>query len=235
MLHDVDRMVKSARAEAQGPPLPLAGGGQGREPNVRAQALLDAAAELLAEGGLEALSARSVAERAGVAKGLVFYYWGSTAGLFEDVLTRYYERHKTSLEAAFDVPGTLRERLHRVIDAYLDFMIDNGAYARIVQQQIAGSGAHVELVRQHLGEVPSLTTKMLDGMLPRTGPLSAAQFHLSLSAVVINYFTYGPILAQGLAGKDALGKKALADRRAHVHWILDAWLDALEREPLARG
>lgn len=218
-------MVKSASVTPLSAPVP-----EDDARNARAQALLDAAAQLLAEGGLEALSARAVAERAGVAKGLVFYYWGSTAGLFEQVLTRYYERHKADLERAFAKPGSMRERLHHVVDAYFDFMVEHGSYARIVQQQIASEGAHVSLVRTHLSEVLALTTRMLAGVLPSSGPLSAPHFHLSLSAVVINYFTYGPIVQSALPGGDALGRQALRDRRAHVRWVLDAWLDALERE-----
>ncbi len=193
----------------------------------RAQALLDAAEALLSESGVEALSARAVAARAGVAKGLVFYYWGSTTGLFEQVLERYYARHKAALAEAFEDDRPLRERLHRVIDAYLDFMEHNGTYARIVQQQVASGGTHLPLVRRHLSEVLAMTTRMLEGVTPATGPRSAAHFHLSLSAIVINYFTYGPVLAHAFAGGDPLGEEGLAERRAHVHWVVDAFLDAL--------
>ena len=194
--------------------------------NDSARAILDAAAEILEEAGaLTELSARAVAERAGVAKGLVFYYFGSTARLVERVLERYYERHKESLADAFAQEGELRERLHRVVDGYLDFMAINEPYARLVQQQIASAGPHVALVRKHLTEVLELTRDMLRDVTPTRGPRSADHFYLSLSAVVINYFTYGPVVF----GEDALGKRALNERRAHVHWVVDAWLDALER------
>lgn len=198
--------------------------------NERAQALLDAAEAMLEQGGVEALSARAVAERAGVNKGLVFYYWGSTTGLFEQVLERYYERHKAALAAAFAVEGTLRERVHHVVDAYLDFMEEHGTYARIVQQQVASGGAHLPIVRKHLGEVLEMTTRMLAEVMPARGPLSPPHFHVSISAVVINYFTYGPVLAHAFPSGDPLGADALAERRAHVHWVVDAWLDGLERE-----
>lgn len=209
-------------------PSEAASTGEDEARNERAQALLDAAEALLAEGGVEALSARAVASRAGVAKGLVFYYWGSTTGLFEQVLERYYARHKRALADAFEREGSLRQRLHHVVDAYLDFMEANGAYARIVQQQVASAGPHLPLVRRHLSEVLQMTTRMLAGVTPDAGPLSAAQFHLSLSAIVINYFTYGPVLSDALPGGDALGEEALHERRAHVHWVVDAFLDRLE-------
>lgn len=198
--------------------------------NDRKQALLDAAAAILEEDGVDALSARNVADRAGVNKGLVFYYWGSTQGLFEQVLERYYAEHKSSLEAAFDAGGSLAERVHQVLDEYLDFMEQHGAYARIVQSQVSSGGPLLPLVQRHLSEVLELTTRMLGDVTPASGPLSARHFHLSLSAIVINYFTYGPVLGKAWLGKEPLGRAALKERRAHIHWVADAWLEKLQRD-----
>ncbi|MEM9068618.1 MAG: TetR family transcriptional regulator [Myxococcota bacterium] len=195
----------------------------------KAAAILDAADAILTEAGYEALSARAVAERAGVNKALVFYYWGSTAELFERVLERYYERHKNALAKAFAREGTLEARLHHVIDEYLDFMEAHGAYARVVQQQVSTGGPHVAIVQKHLGEVLRMTTSMLSELTDEEGPLSGRHFHLSLSAAVINYFTYAPMLGEEFWGVDPLSKDALAERRAHVHWIVDAWLERLRR------
>ncbi len=193
----------------------------------RARAILDAAEAILTEEGYEALSARAVAERANVNKALVFYYWGSTAELFERVLERYYERHKAALLEAFHYEEPIETRLHRGIDGYLDFMERNDAYARLVQQQVAASGPHLALVRRHLGELLQTTTDLLGPLTPASGPLSAKHFHLSLSAAVINYFTYAPVLGDESWGQDPLSKAALEERRAHLHWIVDAWLKAL--------
>lgn len=176
---------------------------------------------------MRALSARAIAERAGVRKALVFYYWPSTDALFEEVLGRYYRRHADAIAEAFATEGDVRTRLHRMIDAYLAFMEQHHAYSRIVQEQIATSGPHVELVRGHLIEVLSITTRALEGVLPKTGPLALRHFHLSLSALVINYFTYGPVLGRAWWGKDPLGPRGLEERREHVHWVVDAWLTAL--------
>lgn len=198
-----------------------------QEMNERQQALLDAAERILEQEGVAGLSARAVADHAGVNKGLVFYYWGSTTGLFEQVLARYYERHKASLAGAFAHPGDTRQRIHRVIDEYLDFMEQNRTYARIVQEQVSGGGKLLPLVRTHLRDVLSVVAGMLDDLTPAEGPLSTKHFYLSLSGIVINYFTYGPVLGRSFWGREPMGARALAERREHVHWIVDAWLDRL--------
>ncbi len=194
----------------------------------RARAILEAAEAILVEEGYEALSARAVAERAGVNKALVFYYWGSTAELFERVLERYYARHKDALREAFGQDGSLEERLHRGLDGYLDFMEANQAYARLVQQQVSTGGPHLALVQRHLGELLGATSELLAALTPQGGPLSAKHFHLSLSAAVINYFTYAPVLGEEHWGRDPMSAEALAERRAHLHWMVDAWLRALD-------
>ncbi len=192
-----------------------------------ALAILDAAEALLAEGGMRALSARAIAERAGVRKGLVFYYWPNTDALFEEVLGRYYERHAAALAAAFATEGDVRARMHRMIDAYLDFVERHHTYARVVQEQIASGGPYVDLVRAHLSDVLKITARALEGVLPERGARSVQHFHLSLSSLVINYFTYGPVLGRAWWGKEPLGARGLSERREHVHWVIDAWLEKL--------
>ena len=62
----------------------------------------------------------------------------------------------------------------------------------------------------------------------QAGPLAARQFFLTFSASVINHFTYGEALAPAY-GTDPLSPDGIAERRAHLHWLVDALLAALER------
>jgi AcrR family transcriptional regulator len=194
----------------------------------RAMQILDAAEQLLGEQSYDAVSARDIAERAGVNKALVFYYWGSKEQLFERVLQRYYERHRGALAAAFNEDGgELPERVHRVLDAYLDFIEGNRLYARLVQQQVSGGGPHLELVQRHLAEFFAWTTGVLAELAPATGPLAARHLYISISGIVINYFTYAPALGP-VWGREPLSRAALAERREHVHWLVDCLLQGLD-------
>ncbi len=197
--------------------------------NKRAQAILAAAEAILAESGVPALTARAVAERADVPKGLVFYYWDSTAALVDDVLERYYQRHADALRIAATGgdDADAGERIHHIVDAYLDFMVEHRTYARIVQHQVSAATAASPVVTRYLAELLRVTTALLDDVAPPSGPLSAKHFFLSLSAVVVNYFTYAPAIGADAWGAEPLSPKALQERRDHVHWIADAWLAGL--------
>ena len=191
--------------------------------------ILHAADELLAEAGYDGVSMSAVARRAGVNKASVFYYFGSKAALIEQVLERYYAAHLNVLERAFARPGSFAERLRHLIDEYLDFIEDNRRYARVMQQQVAGGGAGSEFARRNLVPLFVWTRKALDEVAPAEGPLSARQMFVTFSGLVINYFTYAPVLAEEW-GSDPFSSEALAERRAHVHVVVDALIERLDRE-----
>ena len=191
--------------------------------------ILEAADALLGEVGYDGASASAVAARAGVNKARVFYYFGSKPGLFESVLERYYDAHRRVLLDAAELPGDSRDRLHGIVDAYLDFIDRNRRYPQLVQQLVAGSSAQHGLIEKNIAPLFELITSMLADVTPATGELSARHFFVTFSGMVINYFTYAPVLA-AVWGSDPMSEAALAERRAHVHWMVDALLDGLARE-----
>jgi AcrR family transcriptional regulator len=191
-----------------------------------ASVILQAADELFGERGFDGVSIRDVTERAGVQKALVFYYFRNKEGLFRQVLGRYYEAHRQALEAAAEADQPLRERLHGVVDAYLDFIDQNRRYPRLVQREVASRDAHLQLIQQSLAPLFRWTVAALSEVAPEEGPLAARHFFLTFSGAVINTFTYGPAL-EPVWGSDPLSEAGVAERRAHLHWLVDTVLDRL--------
>ena len=186
-----------------------------------------AADELFCQRGYEGVSIADIASRAGVNKALVFYHHENKAELFESVVSRYYEAHRVALASAFASGGTLAERLHRLVDAYLDFMNENRRYAALVQQEVASREAH-PLIQRHLMPFFEWFERALSEVTDQDGPLAARHFFVTFSGITINYFTYGPLLAPAW-GADPLSPKALDERRAHVHWLVDTLLAGIDQ------
>jgi len=199
-----------------------------------ADKILDAADEVLAEVGYDGASVRLVAERAGVNKALVFYHFESKGALFDRVLERYYEAHLAALKNAFTGAGTVQERLHRVLDAYLTFMQQNRRYPRLVQQILSGNGAKSAVVERNLTPMYRWVRDALSELTPKVGPLAARQFFISFSSLVTGYFTYAPALEEAWEG-DPLSEAALAERAGHLHWLMDRMLDGLLARQLEKG
>jgi len=194
----------------------------------RAALILEAADELLGEVGYDAASVGVIARRAGVNKALVFYYFGSKEGLVQRVLERYYHAHRAALADAYAAEqGPVRDRLHRMMNAYFDFIAENRRYPRLVQQIVAGAGRHLDLIQNNLAPLFEWITTTLREISPDQGPLAARQFFVTFSGTVINYFTYAPVLER-VWGGDPMSAAALEERRQHLHWLVDTILDRLE-------
>ena len=199
-------------------------------PNVPTEArLLAAAEELFCTVGYDGVSAGDVARRAGAKKPLVFYYFGSKAGLFEAVLQRYYDAHREALQGAVSGGGDVRERMHRLVDAYLDFMAGHARYAALVQAQVSNPDTH-PLVERSFGPFYRFVEETLLEVAPLEGKAAARQLFVTFSGAVMNWCTYAPLLSRVL-GDDLLRPPLLDERRAHVHWLVDLMLDAIPRPP----
>ena len=207
---------------------------QPEDRNATALAILDAADAVLTEVGYEGLSVRAVGARAGLNNALVFYYFGNKAGLVARVLARYYERHLAALEHAMAGQGTLSERFHRLIDAYIDFIEANLRYPRLIQHQLVGPEDFRQQIQDNLAPLFAWTVCTLKGLAPAQGEQSARHIYVTISATVINYYTYGSVLGPMWDG-DPLGEAALAERREHVHWVVDALLAHLDRGLFVEG
>lgn len=204
------------------------------ETSARALQILHAADELLAERGPDQVSMRDIAERAGVNKALIFYYFGSRTQLFEKVLERYYKSHAKALGTAFAGGGTVHDRVRRAIDAYLDFMDSNHLFARLVMQEVAHQDdGQLPQIRANLQQLFELLKNEFQDVLPKEGPLSAKHFFVTLSACVINYYTYAKVL-RGVWSADPTSPDMLKERRQHVQWLAETITTRLLQESTAR-
>lgn len=196
--------------------------------------ILQAADDLFAARGYAGVSIRDIAERAGVAKGLVFYHFGSKAELFEQILEHYYQRHAAALAAGAAEGGDRRERLHHMLDAYLDFLEENRSYVQLVQRELGTGSEATGAIRRGLGNLYGWVSEILEGLVPEAGPLAARHFFVSFSGLAITYYLYAPVM-EGLFGEDPMQPARRRERRAHVHWLLDTAFDRLLAEADARA
>lgn len=192
-----------------------------------AQRILEAADALFAQQGYDGVSVRDVARAAGVNKASVFYYFSTKEKLFERVMTRYYDAHRRALEDAFAVEGTIDSRLHHLIDGYLDFIIANDRYPRLVQGLLLSSPGEVPLVSRGIGTLFEWTKTSLTAIAPATGPKSTRQIFVTIAGAVLNYMVYAPALASAW-GDDPLAPESFEERRAHMHWLVDLMLADLD-------
>jgi len=184
------------------------------------------------ERGYDGVSINDVARQAKATKALVFYYFSNKQELFETVLDRYYQAQFKALMAAVDPAGGERERIHAGIDAYLDFIEKDPGYARLIQREVCSSSRNLEKITQYMQPLYQWGQTAFGHFLSDKGPLSKRHYFISIFGMIINYYTYSPVL-EPLWGTDPLGEPALAERRRHLHIVLGGILDSFlnEKDP----
>lgn len=86
---------------------------------------MDAAGDLIRERGLSSLRIEDVAQRASLSVGTFYLYFKGKADLFVEVVLQQTERLRARLKAVYAATGTVRERLAKAQDTYLDFVLEN--------------------------------------------------------------------------------------------------------------
>lgn len=111
-------------------------------------AILEAARDLLAGGGIDALSMRAVAARVGVSATAIYNYFENKQALVENVISMGFARFDKYLrEAVADRPDGSAERLEALGEAYIRFALENREYFRVL------FAMHAELPRD-IEELP---------------------------------------------------------------------------------
>jgi AcrR family transcriptional regulator len=87
-----------------------------RRPTERRREIIQAAADIFASHGFDSATVAEVAKKAGVSAGTVLHYFGSKAGLFEDVMhERFLEQVESLEEALASHRGSSRELLRLIL------------------------------------------------------------------------------------------------------------------------
>ncbi|AUH40234.1 TetR/AcrR family transcriptional regulator [Streptomyces sp. CMB-StM0423] len=143
-------------------------------------ALLDAARELLGEGGTEALNFAALAERTGLARSSVYEYFRSRAAVVEELCAVDFPRWAAEVEAAMEHADTpeakveayvrtqlalVGDRRHRAVVAISAGELDAGAREKIR----AAHGGLVTMVVAALADLghdePRLAATLLQGVV----------------------------------------------------------------------
>ena len=147
---------------------------QGRE---RKQQLVDAAMVLFAERGYAATRIRDICDRAGVAKGLFYWYFPTKLDLFSELVRSMRLRLRRTQAAAMDPSTDALTRIRDGTVASVRFMAEHATYfalvdvgradSAIADALRAGSGVYLDdvtaLVReaQQAGRIPDADPRLL--------------------------------------------------------------------------
>jgi AcrR family transcriptional regulator len=137
--------------------------GSERSPNRRAE-LIGIGRALFADTSYDALSMDDIARHAGVAKGLIYYYFQSKRGYYLAIVEDSVAGLVGLAASGTELPSL--ERVHRTVDGYLRYAEGNKAAYRTIVSGGVGFDTEVHAIRD--GVRDAVVTTIAEGAYGRT-------------------------------------------------------------------
>lgn len=192
-------------------------------------ALLDAVGSLIEEQGLDAVTLRAAARRAGVSHAAPAHHFGDKGGLLAAFAEQGFQAFTKDLEEArASTPGTPAERMEAMGRAYLAFAKQHRPWFEVMFRP--------ELIGAHRSEVSEtgqrsfavLVMQVSECLTPQTDPQEITGLAMAAWATVhglAHLLTAGPAhdleVAETEGMTDTVLATLLAGMRAHPGWIGD--------------
>jgi TetR/AcrR family transcriptional regulator len=174
--------------------------------------ILAAAEQVFAERGYGAATTREIAERAGLGKRMLFYYFPSKDAVYRAVLERIIAGLMAIYEETRATPGPVG--LAEGIEGITHFAAQNLPAMKVWLREIIDDGPHLrDLTRAHMAPLyreagDSVARNMATGVFRDGDPMQAM---VSVGGVTLFYFLIEPMLRH-LWRRDPLDPTAIAER-----------------------
>lgn len=182
----------------------------GAESSASRGAFVEATEQLIREEGWASVTARRVAERAGLKFQLIYYYFNSLDDLFLEVFERGVEQHLARLQAVID-----SEDLPRALWAYSNDSRDN----RFTLEFMAMAN-HKQVIREAIARYAERMRAMQTQALERY--LKGRGVEPRLPPVVTTFLMTG--ISRALSLESSLG---IGGGHAETQALVEAWLEQL--------
>lgn len=159
---------------------------RGRETRSR---LRELALQLFAEQGYEQTSLREIAERLGVTKAALYYYYKSKEDIVRDLVEDYMAQIDQLIAWGKDQPRSAETRAE-IVRRYLDIVVNGAAVFRLLHQNqaavssLAAAKERGELFRERIDALVGLLS---DPGAPMRDEIRAASCLMSISFCSMHY------------------------------------------------
>lgn len=187
--------------------------------------IYESAVSLIAEQGLSATTVEEIADRAGVAKGTVYYNYAGKAELFDAVLRHSTGLLSASLQRAADASATRQDRtldaLDSISEAALAFVERNPDAARLYLAELwRASRAWQPALTSVRHQVVAVVEEVLRHGVKRGDLNDAVDVQLTAAALV------GLVLVSALDWRTYQQERSVADVHAAVSLLIRGQLGA---------
>ena len=180
--------------------------------------ILLVAEKVFAERGFKGTTVREVAQKAGIANSLIFYYFKNKTVLYEAVFQNFLKQAEDLIQRNLNLDLDRLSILKKLLFEFIDFAVTYRNSVIILTREIIDKGIHVEKINQNY-------IKPLYGMVSEFLAEGAREAHFrevdplhflqSLLGMLIFYFLSDP-LVQAIGVKEPYGSEEIEKHKIEV-------------------
>ena len=185
------------------------------------QEILSAAMTEFHERGLGGARIDSIAQRAGVNKRLIYYYFGSKEGLFLAVLEKTYADIRNAERAQHLETANPADAVRRLVAFTWNHYLAHPEFLTLLNSENLHRARHLRESKR-IREMNSPLIQTLADVLERgrrdgvfRGGVDAVQLYISIAGLAYFYLSNNHTLST-IFGRDLMAPKALSERLSHI-------------------
>jgi TetR/AcrR family transcriptional regulator len=180
-------------------------------------AILETAESLFAERGFDATRLEDVAERVGIRRASIVYYFKDKRELYEAVLHDLFSELLAGVEAALDKPGPLLARVDEAVAAWVETIGRRPSLPRLLLREVLDAGGETPVLRAHTEPFFALVRRALARSTDAELVSEIDQSHVTSAMAGASLFQLValPALVPELGG-DPLSPERLAHHREQL-------------------
>jgi AcrR family transcriptional regulator len=185
------------------------------------EAILMAATVEFAESGLGGARVDRIAERAGINKRLIYYYFENKEALFLAVLEKTYAGIREAEKELHLVDHDPATAVRRLVEFTWNYYLKHPEFLALLNSENLHRARHLK-TSTRIQEMNSPLVAMLGLVLERgrqqgvfRGGIDPVQLYISIASLAYFYLSNSPTLST-IFGRDLLSPQALSERLSHI-------------------
>lgn len=192
------------------------------------QRVLFAAKEVFIEKGKDGARMQEIADRAGVNKAMLFYYYTNKDILYEEVLRTNILQIFNQIRKIIISEIDPHKKLEQFVNAYINFIGENRNLPKLIMREVASGGENIKKVIREIKQemspaIPSSFISMIEKSIEKRQfrNVDPKQTLISIIGMCLIYFIGKPLIEVVLELEDINEKQFLEERKKSIVELLE--------------
>lgn len=190
--------------------------------------ILLAAKEVFIEKGKDGARMQEIADRAGVNKAMLFYYYTNKDLLYKEILKTNISQIFIHVQKIFISEIDPKKKIEQVVSAYFNFISENRDLPKLILREIASGGDNIKEVIMDIKknvpfDIPHNIIAMINESIKKNQfrKIDPQQTVISIVGMCLIYFIGKPILDAIFELEDDKEKQFLTKRKKSIIDLLE--------------